>query len=114
MQVEPGRFLAWPIEADPGHLPSLIRESSELPAHRGALAHWEVLAARAACDGELSLALEAPVARALRAHGIERLYTHQVHAIEALRASLDTVVVTGTASGKSLCYHVPVLERLLG
>src|SRR5262249_17311782 len=107
MQVEPGRFLAWPVEADSGHLPSPIRWGSELPAHRGALAHWEVPPARAARYGELSLPLEEPLAMALRAHGIERLYTHQVHAIEALRAGLDTVVVTGTASGKSLCYHVP-------
>jgi DEAD/DEAH box helicase domain-containing protein len=50
---------------------------------------------------------------ALEARGIERLYTHQVQAIEALQARLDTVVVTGTASGKSLCFHLPVLETLL-
>jgi DEAD/DEAH box helicase domain-containing protein len=36
-----------------------------------------------------------------------------VCAIEALRAGRDTVVVTGTASGKSLCFHLPALERLL-
>ena len=33
--------------------------------------------------------------------------------IEALRAARDTVVVTGTASGKSLCFHLPALERIL-
>ena len=54
-----------------------------------------------------------PLAEALEQRGIARLYTHQVQAIEALRGGLDTVVVTGTASGKSLCYHLPVLETLL-
>ena len=57
--------------------------------------------------------LPAPVQGALESRGITRLYTHQVCAIEALRAGRDTVVVTGTASGKSLCFHLPVLERLL-
>src|SRR5437773_21518 len=57
--------------------------------------------------------LPEPLREALEHRGISRLYTHQVQAIEALRGGLDTVVVTGTASGKSLCYHVPVLERLL-
>ncbi|MFM8558582.1 MAG: DEAD/DEAH box helicase, partial [bacterium] len=50
---------------------------------------------------------------ALTARGIERRSAHQVHAIEASRAGFDTVVVTGTASGKSLCFHLPVIERLL-
>ena len=69
--------------------------------------------ARPARHGELALPLAPPLAEALEARGIARLYTHQVQAIEALRGGIDTVVVTGTASGKSLCYHLPVLERLL-
>lgn len=62
-------------------------------------------------------ALERPVPEALAAvlarGGIEQLYTHQVEAVEHLRAGRDTVIVTSTASGKTLCYNVPVLERLL-
>ena len=83
------------------------------PENREALAHWETLPARPARFGELSPPLTQPIAAALAAHGIERLYTHQVQAIESLRAREDAVVVTGTASGKSLCYHIPVLEALL-
>src|SRR5439155_17499592 len=75
--------------------------------------HWEPLPARPARLGELAPPLAQPIAAALAAHGIERLYTHQVQAIESLRAREDAVVVTGTASGKSLCYHIPVLEALL-
>src|SRR6202167_1419216 len=44
--------------------------------------------------------------------GIERLYTHQAEAYERVAAGSNTVVVTPTASGKTLCYNLPVLNRL--
>ena len=113
MQAEPARFLAPPHPAAPPSLDGLIREWSERGDNRGALSHWERLPARPARFGELSLPVPGPLAVALEGQGIARLYTHQVQAIEALRGGLDTVIVTGTASGKSLCYHLPVLERLL-
>ena len=49
---------------------------------------------------------------ALAARGIERLYSHQAEALEALRAGNDVVVVTPTASGKTLCYNLPVLQAI--
>ena len=113
MQPRPARFLEAPPSGGPGDWAAWIGELARVPENRGALAHLEVLPARAARFGELSLPLPPPLSGALAARGIERLYTHQVQAIEALRGGLDTVVVTGTASGKSLCYHLPVLERLL-
>jgi DEAD/DEAH box helicase domain-containing protein len=51
-------------------------------------------------------------ARALAALGIERLYAHQATAIEAAAAGRHVAIATPTASGKSLCFHVPVLEAL--
>jgi DEAD/DEAH box helicase domain-containing protein len=50
---------------------------------------------------------------ALAARGIHRLYTHQADAYEAVRKGRHLVVVTPTASGKTLCYNLPVLQRLL-
>ena len=50
--------------------------------------------------------------RALEARGIRELYTHQAEAIAAARDSRHVVVATPTASGKSLCFHLPVLEAL--
>ncbi|HEX4775269.1 MAG TPA: DEAD/DEAH box helicase [Acidimicrobiia bacterium] len=44
---------------------------------------------------------------------IDALYTHQAQAVDALRAGRNVVVATGTASGKSLCYQVPILESAL-
>jgi DEAD/DEAH box helicase domain-containing protein len=113
MQARPARFLEGPPPGATGHWAAWIEELARRPENRGALAHWEVLPARPARCTELSRPLPAALSEALAARGITRLYTHQVQAIEALRGGLDTVVVTGTASGKSLCYHVPVLERLL-
>ena len=53
------------------------------------------------------------LARALAARGIERLYSHQADAYNAVRSGRHLVVVTPTASGKTLCYNLPVLQRLL-
>jgi DEAD/DEAH box helicase domain-containing protein len=50
--------------------------------------------------------------RALRARGIERLYAHQARALDAARAGRHLAVATPTASGKSLCFHLPVLQAL--
>src|SRR6266851_1541274 len=53
------------------------------------------------------------LAAALAARGIVRLYTHQADAYRAVRNGRHLVVVTPTASGKTLCYNLPVLQRLL-
>ena len=50
---------------------------------------------------------------AYRAKGIRELYTHQAAAAEAVHAGKNVVVVTPTASGKTLCYNLPVLESIL-
>jgi DEAD/DEAH box helicase domain-containing protein len=44
---------------------------------------------------------------------IDRLYSHQAEAIELIREGKDVVLVTPTASGKTLCYNLPVLQRIL-
>ncbi|MFQ6102570.1 MAG: DEAD/DEAH box helicase, partial [Anaerolineae bacterium] len=49
----------------------------------------------------------------LPARGVEHLYTHQADAISAILAGRHVVVVTPTASGKTLCYNLPVLNALL-
>jgi DEAD/DEAH box helicase domain-containing protein len=53
------------------------------------------------------------LAAAYRAKGIEQLYSHQAAAAELARAGKDFVVVTPTASGKTLCYNLPVLNAVL-
>ena len=57
--------------------------------------------------------LRPELAAALSRRGVERLYTHQALAYEIVRRGRHLVVVTPTASGKTLCYNLPVLQRLL-
>jgi DEAD/DEAH box helicase domain-containing protein len=45
--------------------------------------------------------------------GIKRLYTHQAEAAEAVHAGRNVVIVTPTASGKTLCYNLPVIDAIL-
>lgn len=51
---------------------------------------------------------------AYRGKGIEKLYTHQAEAAELVRGGRNVVVVTPTASGKTICYNLPVLNAVLG
>src|SRR3954465_4224162 len=55
--------------------------------------------------------LHPKVAEALRSKGIDRLYSHQAEALHAAWAG-PTIVTTGTASGKSLCFQLPTLDVL--
>ena len=77
------------------------------------LAHLEHLPAREAIHADLSEPLPDALRRLLEAQGIERLYVHQARAIEHARAGEHVAVATGTASGKSLAYNLPILERML-
>ena len=53
------------------------------------------------------------VASRLAGRGIDELWAHQSAAVDALRAGRDVVVATGTASGKSLCYQIPIVESVV-
>jgi DEAD/DEAH box helicase domain-containing protein len=57
--------------------------------------------------------LDGKIASALRNRGIDRLYTHQAAVWEEAQKGKNVVVVTPTASGKTLCYNLPCLQALL-
>lgn len=79
----------------------------------GQCVHLETIPARTAVYGELMEPLSGPMREALLRRGIERLYAHQAEAVNVARAGKHVVVVTGTASGKTLCYNIPVLEAVM-
>jgi DEAD/DEAH box helicase domain-containing protein len=58
-------------------------------------------------------ALDARLTQALASRGVEQLYTHQAEAIAHALDGRHTVVVTPTASGKTLCYNAPALHAIL-
>lgn len=83
------------------------------PSYRGQIAHVERLPARPARFAELEDPLADPLPEVLADVGITHLYAHQAAAIRAAREDRSVVVVTGTASGKTLCYNLPVIEDRL-
>ncbi len=83
------------------------------PSYAGQLAHVEMLPERPGKYDAPAKPLPPALSSMLAGRGIEQLYSHQVAALEHARARRDFVVVTGTASGKTLCYHLPILEACL-
>jgi DEAD/DEAH box helicase domain-containing protein len=53
------------------------------------------------------------LAAAYRQNGVEQLYSHQAEAAERLRQGKNVVIITPTASGKTLCYNLPILNAVL-
>ncbi|MCG0237892.1 MAG: DEAD/DEAH box helicase [Firmicutes bacterium] len=75
--------------------------------------HWEVLPAQPARYADFPPGLDPRLIEALAHRGIRRLYTHQAEAIAHALAGRSVVVVTPTASGKTLTYNLPVLSTIL-
>lgn len=71
-----------------------------------------ILPARPADLVDIPAWLDPRLRSALEQRGMPRLYRHQVEAMDLLRAGEDVLVATPTASGKSLCYHLPVLQSV--
>jgi DEAD/DEAH box helicase domain-containing protein len=69
--------------------------------------------ARPGSFAEFPDTLDLRLQQALRARGIQQLYSHQRRAWEHIRNGRHTVVVTPTASGKTLCYNLPVIQAAL-
>ena len=84
----------------------------EEPSLARGVVHHEVLPARSAAYGDWPSWLDPRLLDGLRARGLERPYIHQSEAIEAVHRGEDVVVVTPTASGKTLCYALPVLQAI--
>jgi DEAD/DEAH box helicase domain-containing protein len=82
------------------------------PGYADQIVHTHTIPAREACYGEPAAPLSDPAQAMLAARGITRLYSHQAAAVDAARAGADVLLATGTASGKSLGYLIPLLEML--
>lgn len=82
-------------------------------ALRERIVHVERIAPRPAVWAEPAQPLAPRLREALAARGITRLYSHQAHALDLARQGRHLGIVTATASGKTLCYHLPTLEALL-
>ncbi len=72
----------------------------------------ETLAGKEAHTAPMPGSMAPALVTALASRGVDALYTHQAQAFEAAIAGRSFVVATPTASGKSLCFHLPVLQAL--
>ncbi|PKO16422.1 ATP-dependent helicase [candidate division BRC1 bacterium HGW-BRC1-1] len=90
-------------------LESLLR----VPHIRNNVAHVHEIPPREAKYGEFPGDLDPRLIQALQARGYNRPYTHQAAAIQHAMNEKNVVVVTPTASGKTLCFNVPVIQRVL-
>jgi DEAD/DEAH box helicase domain-containing protein len=94
-----------------GALKEIEEKFKSFPARGGvtAVKHIPARAARLAAFPEF---LPKQIVEALKARGIEALYSHQAVAAKLAREGKNVVVVTPTASGKTLCYNLPILSEL--
>jgi len=77
------------------------------------LTKWLVFDAKEAHSVDFPPQLDSRLIEALRAKGIPNLFTHQQEAFHSVRKGQNTVVVTPTASGKTLSYNLPVFQEIL-
>ncbi|MEZ4660759.1 MAG: DEAD/DEAH box helicase [Caldilineaceae bacterium] len=74
---------------------------------------WRTLDAQAAQWAPMPPALHPALQNVLQQRGIQQLYSHQAQAVDLALNGHNLVIVTPTASGKTLCYNLPVLHSLL-
>jgi DEAD/DEAH box helicase domain-containing protein len=90
-----------------------LQELRLAPRFAERITAWKRLPARTGRYAPVPSGLEPALAEALARRGTGELYTHQAQAIDSTLAGHDVVVVTRAASGKTLCYNLPVLSALL-
>ncbi len=74
---------------------------------------WEVLQPKDAVFCEFPGEVDEQLREGLGSKGIKQLYSHQAEAFNTIQSGKNAVVVTPTASGKTLCYNLPVINRIL-
>ncbi len=83
------------------------------PAFMENVTAWRTLPASEGRYADFPATLDPKIQEVLKGRGIRRLYTHQAESFQAAAAGKDFVVVTPTASGKTMCYNLPVLSAIL-
>ena len=93
-----------------GQLLSYLKNS---PEFMSCVTDWQVLPAREAHYADYPDDFDERLRQVLASRGAQRLYSHQRRALDLAAAGKDFTVVTPTASGKTMCYNLPVLSEVL-
>jgi len=94
-------------------LSSIVKTLKEDKNFISSVTRWEHIPAKEGKYADIPDDLNGTISESLARRGIEKLYTHQKTCYDAARSGRDLVVVTPTASGKTLCYNLPVLQTLM-
>src|SRR5438105_15390879 len=101
------------MERSEMNLAQIIDHMRRSPYFGERITAWHDTPAREARTAPFPEWLDPALVVALRSTGVRDLYTHQRQAIDAVRRGEHVAVVTPTASGKTLCYNLPVLDTIL-
>ena len=77
------------------------------------IAAWQVFPPREGVYADFPDYLDEHLVKVMKSRGIHKLYSHQREAVDSIHAENNTVIVTPTASGKTLCYNLPVLDSII-
>src|SRR6266508_295107 len=95
------------------NVPQVVEQLLKTPSSRTSVTSLRHLEARPPVWAELPPDIDLRLAAALAQRGVRRLYSHQAEAVSAALAGEHVVTVTPTASGKTLCYNLPVIQSIL-
>ncbi len=95
------------------NVPQVVEQFLTLPKHAQNVTALRHLPPRPARYADVPAGIDGRLRSAYAQRGIRRLYTHQADAVGHVLAGRNVVVVTPTASGKTLCYNLPVVDAIL-
>ena len=95
------------------HVDAFLHRLTILSDYKQQIAHVQYIPPRDAIFGKLDKPLHHLLQSRLKSLGLSPLYVHQSQAINTAHSGKNVMVATSSASGKTLCYNVPVLESIL-
>ncbi|MDQ0271032.1 DEAD/DEAH box helicase [Cytobacillus purgationiresistens] len=95
------------------NLQEMITEIKKSERFKENVVHWHTIEEKEAKTADMPRNLHPALKEALQTRGISQLYTHQKSAFEHASSGESIVAVTPTASGKTLCYNLPVLQTIV-
>ncbi|WP_394137225.1 DEAD/DEAH box helicase [Cytobacillus oceanisediminis] len=95
------------------NLPEIMKELISEQQYKENIVHWHTIEEKEAKTAELPDDIHPSLKDALLKRGITRLYTHQKTSYQTAMKGQSLVAVTPTASGKTLCYNLPVLQTIV-
>ncbi|NLO84998.1 MAG: DEAD/DEAH box helicase [Clostridiales bacterium] len=95
------------------NLDQLVTQLKSDPSFMQNVTNWETLPETEGIYADLPEEMDERIKQVLRKRGIHRLYVHQAESFRLASAKKDFAVITPTASGKTLCYNLPVVSSIL-